>query len=338
MAIQRYFAIATFSLLTIGITGIYAQVNASAATPTALEPSSRAPLRRQILRRSVTRPSLSPVSSPSRRPRNVRRFQPRSRQTSRPSTGTQRRSSTQRRQTNSPVRQSNIRPTAPRSRRARQSLTKQFLIGQFIGQSSVKQFQAQSQLSCDDPQNQQELNRCAFQTLTQENQRLNDTYRGLFPNLSEQRQQLLRNSQVAWVAYRDRECRFYDSSAEGGSLQPLLSSGCKARLTRDRTRLLQRYRDGLGSPAVPAGDRISETQRQRRYQQVQNRLAGFRNGDYGELRSRLLRNSEQAWQIYRNQICGFERAAGGNAALTTCRQWQTNQRYIQLAEHLGSTL
>ncbi|MGD1938688.1 MAG: lysozyme inhibitor LprI family protein [Cyanophyceae cyanobacterium] len=324
MVNKRTFAIATFSLLTIGTAGVCAGVSAFAATEIPIESSSRAPQRRQILRRSTTRPTLSPVSSPNRRPRNSRRFEPRSRQTNRPPTGAQRRNQRQGRQI-SPRRNSNdLRPTTPRSPQFRQTLTKQNL--------------AQSQLSCDDPQTQQELNRCAFQTLTRENQRLNNTYRELFPNLSEQRQKLLRNSQVAWAAYRDRECRFYDSSAEGGSLQPLLSSGCKARLTRDRTQLLQRYRDGLGSPEIQSGDHISDPQRQRRYQQVRTRLAGFRNGEYRELRSRLLRNAEQAWQIYRNQACGFEAIGGGNAALTACRQWQTNQRYIQLGEHLNSVL
>ncbi|MEM9244786.1 MAG: lysozyme inhibitor LprI family protein [Cyanobacteria bacterium P01_F01_bin.153] len=290
-----------------------------------MQASSRSPQRRQILRRSVTRPTLSPVSSPDRRPRSSRRFQPRSRRTVRLPNRTQRRQSgIHRRQRNFRFTQDRIRPNIPRSQRSRQPLT--------------KQYSAQSQLSCDDPQTQQELNRCAFQTLTQENQRLNNTYRELFPNLSEQRQKLLRNSQIAWTAYRDRECRFYDSSAEGGSLQPLLSSGCKARLTRDRTQLLQRYRDGLGSPEVPSEDRISNIQRQRRYQQVRTRLAGFRDGEYRELRSRLLRNAEQAWQIYRNQACGFEAIGGGNAALKACRQWQANQRYIQLGEHLNSVL
>lgn len=320
---NRNFVIATFSLLAIGIAGGCAEASAlSAVTPIPLEASSRAPQRRQILRRSVTRPALSPVSSPNRRSRSSRRFQPRSRQTVRPPTRAQRRPSNQRhrRQTNSRFPQNGIRPTIPRSQRSRQPLTKQYL--------------AQAQLSCDDPQTQQELNRCAFQTLTQVNNLLNKTYRELVPNLSEQRQRFLVWSQTAWAAYRDRECRFYDSSAEGGSLQPLLSNGCKARLTRDRIRALQRYQQGLGSPTVPEGERISVSQLQQRYRQVQTHLTGARNTEYRELRSQLLRNAEQAWRQYRDRACRFEAIGGGNAARRVCNQWQTNRRYIQLSTHL----
>ncbi|MEM1426849.1 MAG: lysozyme inhibitor LprI family protein, partial [Cyanobacteria bacterium P01_H01_bin.130] len=158
--------------------------------------------------------------------------------------------------------------------------------------------------------------------------------RQLIPNLSPTRQQLLRRSQIAWIAYRDRECRFYDSSAEGGSLQPLLSSGCKTRLTRDRTALLTRYLNGQASPNLSEDNSITEAQRQERYRQVQERLAGFQDSNYRNLRSRLLRSAEQAWQQSRTHTCRFEGSGGGNAAIAACRQWHINQRYIQLGQSL----
>ena len=288
-----------------------------------LAQSTRAPQQRSPARQSISRPRLAPTSSLNRSQRNSRHFQPRSQRTNRPPTQSGRVSRSQHHQRQTRPNQNQVRPSVPRSSRSRPELTKQ---------RSLQP--PRPSLSCDDPQNQQDLNRCAFQTLTQANHRLSLTYRKLLPNLSETRQQLLRQSQVAWAAYRDRECRFYDSSAEGGSLQPLLNSGCKTRLTRDRTQLLSQYLSGKASPTVPEGDRIPESQRQQRYRQVQERLSSFENNEYRELRSRLLRNAEQAWRQYRNQACGFEASGGGNAANAACRQWQTNQRYIQLGQHL----
>ena len=288
--------------------------------------SPRSPAQRPTQRPAVTRPALVPVSAPASSRRNSRRFQPRSQQTTRPPTQSQRvpRSHRHDRQTTAP--KNRIRPSIPRSPRSRSTLAKQLLPAQ-----------RSTELNCDDPQTQQALNRCAFQAFTEANRRLNVAYRQLLPNLSDERRQLLRNSQIAWAAYRDRECRFYDSSVEGGSLQPLLSSGCKTRLTRDRIGLLRRYREGQASPTIPADNQITERQRQQRYRQVQARLAGFQGSDnetdHGAMRSQLLRNAEQAWRRYRDQACRFETNGGGNAANVTCHQWHINQRYIQLGQH-----
>ncbi len=44
----------------------------------------------------------------------------------------------------------------------------------------------------------------------------------------------LQASEQAWAAYRDVECRFEDSWAEGGSMQPMLNSDCARALTARR--------------------------------------------------------------------------------------------------------
>ena len=310
-------------LLVTGIASVPLPPQAFAAL-TVAEISARSPQRRSVVRPTVTRPALSPTSNPDRPRRNPRQFQPRSRQTTRIPNRSQRQpqSRRHRRQTNARLTRNQLRPSAPRPTRSRLTLTKQLPFAQYPGQYS-------KQLSCDDPQTQQALNRCAFQTFSQANRQLNTTYRRLLPNLSEQRRRLLREAQQAWVTYRDRECRFYDSSAEGGSLQPLLRSGCKTRLTRDRIQQLDRYRTGKSSPVIPEGDRISEQRLQERYQQVR----AWVGGSSGR-RSPLLRNAEQAWQHYRNQTCQFEASGGGNAANSACRQWHLNRRYSQLGDYL----
>ncbi len=50
--------------------------------------------------------------------------------------------------------------------------------------------------------------------------------------------------QRAWLEYRDHQCEAESLIFEGGSLQPLIISSCRARMTRDRTEellLMERY-------------------------------------------------------------------------------------------------
>ena len=44
----------------------------------------------------------------------------------------------------------------------------------------------------------------------------------------------LQAAQRAWMDYRDVECRFEDSWADGGSMQPMLNSDCARALTERR--------------------------------------------------------------------------------------------------------
>ncbi len=45
----------------------------------------------------------------------------------------------------------------------------------------------------------------------------------------------LLKAQRAWIDYRDGHCETEGMAAAGGSMQPMLVSGCKATLTRKRT-------------------------------------------------------------------------------------------------------
>jgi uncharacterized protein YecT (DUF1311 family) len=45
----------------------------------------------------------------------------------------------------------------------------------------------------------------------------------------------LREAQRAWVSFRDAQCRLESFEARGGSMQPMLDSGCRAAVTRART-------------------------------------------------------------------------------------------------------
>ncbi|PKP95011.1 MAG: urease [Alphaproteobacteria bacterium HGW-Alphaproteobacteria-14] len=110
--------------------------------------------------------------------------------------------------------------------------------------------------NCEDPRHQQEMNSCAARDFEVADERLNaqwpitaaamkardadfaayganeyDTREGYFESLLE--------SQRGWLRYRDAHCRVEGYYARGGSLEPLLVSTCKARLTRMRTEELR---------------------------------------------------------------------------------------------------
>ncbi|TXH83773.1 MAG: DUF1311 domain-containing protein [Rhizobium sp.] len=51
-------------------------------------------------------------------------------------------------------------------------------------------------------------------------------------------------AQRAWVDYRDGECEAQGFQARGGSMEPMLVSGCKADLTKERTKELKDLADG----------------------------------------------------------------------------------------------
>lgn len=46
-------------------------------------------------------------------------------------------------------------------------------------------------------------------------------------------------AQRAWITYRDKHCRSVSFEARGGSMSPMLDSGCKLRMTVERTRELR---------------------------------------------------------------------------------------------------
>jgi len=52
--------------------------------------------------------------------------------------------------------------------------------------------------------------------------------------------------QRGWLAYRDGQCKLAGFEARGGSLEPMLISGCMADLTRRRIEELKEYVSGPG--------------------------------------------------------------------------------------------
>jgi uncharacterized protein YecT (DUF1311 family) len=92
--------------------------------------------------------------------------------------------------------------------------------------------------NCDEPQTQAEMNKCAAEELAISDKELNETYQKYTKDLSPAHLDALKKAQNSWIKYRDEACASYGLTAEGGSMEGMLVSLCRARLTAERTDLL----------------------------------------------------------------------------------------------------
>jgi uncharacterized protein YecT (DUF1311 family) len=104
---------------------------------------------------------------------------------------------------------------------------------------------------------QTDMNSCADRDYQSADAELNVQYRktraamleidkGLDAELQGAEKALLAG-QRAWIDYRDGECAAEGFEARGGSMEPMLVSGCKSNLTRLRTKELKQLADGQGN-------------------------------------------------------------------------------------------
>lgn len=110
-------------------------------------------------------------------------------------------------------------------------------------------------LDCANAVAQSDLNICADQDFKAADKELNAQYKktraamlstdeDLDDDLKGAGESLLK-AQRAWVDYRDGQCEAEGFQARGGSMEPMLVSGCLATLTRQRTKELKELAEGL---------------------------------------------------------------------------------------------
>lgn len=109
---------------------------------------------------------------------------------------------------------------------------------------------------CANAQTQTQMNVCAGESAKKADAALNATYAQIKTRLEADasKVQQLTKAQRAWIAFRDAECDFAGSAAEGGSMQPMIVSACRERMTANRTRDLSAYlkcEEGDASCPVP---------------------------------------------------------------------------------------
>ena len=97
-------------------------------------------------------------------------------------------------------------------------------------------------IDCNKAMDQNSMNMCADKDYQAADKKLNDIYRKVTTAMDDAKLQAkLKTAQRAWLQYRDTECTFEVAENEGGSIYPMVYSGCLTRLTNARTKELQNY-------------------------------------------------------------------------------------------------
>jgi uncharacterized protein YecT (DUF1311 family) len=93
---------------------------------------------------------------------------------------------------------------------------------------------------CNTPTSQTIMNRCAYDDFLAANGAQVKVLKGLTQSLAALDQKRLRSAQKSWIAWRTAECEFETGGSSGGSVHELASWRCAAKLTRERTLVLDK--------------------------------------------------------------------------------------------------
>jgi uncharacterized protein YecT (DUF1311 family) len=120
--------------------------------------------------------------------------------------------------------------------------------------------QDDEQVDCNNAQSQADMNYCSEMDFEKADKQLNTVYKQALKSQADLDKQsaeinpdyvgavkALKKAQRAWIDYRDGQCEGESYQAVGGTMQPLLESGCKADLTNKRVKELQELIKGMGN-------------------------------------------------------------------------------------------
>ena len=170
---------------------------------------------------------------------------------------------------------------------------------------------------CNNPETQTAMNICAQGEYEQADVELNNTYQAVKASLSSAKADQLITAEEAWLTYRDRYCDYVAAQYAGGSMEPLVYSGCLTRLTQDRTAVLAQ------TAPTPQGYGAADQELNAVYQDLQEALSP----DAQE----QLTDAQLAWLDYRDAHCAF--ATGDpNTCLAQLTTLQTQRLKDQLEQ------
>ena len=101
--------------------------------------------------------------------------------------------------------------------------------------ASVCLAQKEKKDPCADAQSQAEMNICWGKEYKAADTKLNATYQEFMSKLDESEKVQLKNTQLAWLKYRDANCEFVADRYKGGSMRPMIAAICLADVTNNRT-------------------------------------------------------------------------------------------------------
>jgi uncharacterized protein YecT (DUF1311 family) len=86
--------------------------------------------------------------------------------------------------------------------------------------------------------NQMQLDQCAGQDFTASDKTLNTLYRTLMAKYDGANGALLKDAQRKWLAFRDAECSYETNGTVGGTINPMMDTMCRTRMTITRIKEL----------------------------------------------------------------------------------------------------
>ncbi len=106
------------------------------------------------------------------------------------------------------------------------------------------QKQKQEERPCNVHGTQAEATECAHKEFKAADAKLNAVYKQLSEKLDEAAREKLKSAELAWLNYRNANCDYEDAFYTGGTMRPMITAFCMARMTRARTaELLQQVKD-----------------------------------------------------------------------------------------------
>jgi uncharacterized protein YecT (DUF1311 family) len=93
---------------------------------------------------------------------------------------------------------------------------------------------------CENAQTTAEMRDCAGKEYEAADAELNKVYQQLMSKLdTEGHQTALKEAQLAWIKFRDANCDFESYLNRGGTIYPIVNTGCQTGMTINRTKELQ---------------------------------------------------------------------------------------------------
>ena len=149
-------------------------------------------------------------------------------------------------------------------------------------------------------QNQADMTRCAQLDYQQADETLNQVYQQLRSQLPNASKQLLKDAQLAWISFRDKEWVFNLSTmarvSAGGSMYPGIKASFYSDSTKKRTVELQSYVRGQALPPSSGNYQAVDRRLNQVYQQVRSSVA----------EPQKLQSAQIAWIEFRDASCQFE--------------------------------
>lgn len=118
----------------------------------------------------------------------------------------------------------------------------------FLLPASFAVAQEEPEVDCENAVTQMDMNICAHRDYADADEELNVAYKKAmaatqkmdadYKDMGEHyvgAVDALKRAQRSWIGYRDGQCELAGFEARGGSMEPMLVSGCLADLTRKRT-------------------------------------------------------------------------------------------------------